>query len=191
MKAIYAVASSAVLGLGLAGWAAQTVISRGFYALGNTWLPTLVGTAIAIVMTPLYVVLRQQWGAVGLAVASAIAISVYVLLLGWLQRRRFEREVAANGESLQGLGMLDAALRMALAACLAIGLGLLARAGLLLWLPGTHIAAVLLRAFLLCAFAIAAYVGLASLLGVRDIADLRDVFHKLWRHAEPVATEHH
>ena len=111
-------ATANVLGflcLGLGGWAAQTVISRGFYALGNTWLPTLVGTAIAVAMTPLYVVLRQRDGAIGLAVASSIAITVYVLLLGLLQRRRFEREVAANGESLQGTGMIGAALRMALA----------------------------------------------------------------------------
>jgi hypothetical protein len=31
----------AFLCLGLGGWAAQTVISRGFYALGSTWLPTI------------------------------------------------------------------------------------------------------------------------------------------------------
>jgi putative peptidoglycan lipid II flippase len=188
-------ATANVLGflcLGLGGWAAQTVISRGFYALGNTWLPTLVGTAIAVAMTPLYVVLRQRDGAIGLAVASSIAITVYVLLLGLLQWRRFEREVAANGESLQGAGMLGAALRMALAAGIAIGLGLLARAGLLHLLPDTHLAAVLLRAALLCVFGIGAYAGLAHLFGVRDIADLRDVLvHRLWRHAEPVATEPH
>ena len=65
--------------LGLGGWAAQTVISRGFYALGSTWLPTIVGTIIAFVMVPLYVVLRQHWGAIGLAIASSVAILVYVL----------------------------------------------------------------------------------------------------------------
>ncbi len=178
--------------LGLGGWAAQTVISRGFYALGNTWLPTLVGTGIAVAMTPLYVLLRQQDGAVGLAIASSIAITVYVLLLGILQRRRFEREVAARAETLPGPGMLGAALRMALAALLASGLGLLGRAGLLQWLPDTHLIAVLLRATLLCAFSTGAYVGLAHLLGVRDIADLCDtVWRKLLHHHESVETHHH
>ena len=91
----------AFLCLGLGGWAAQTVISRGFYALGSTWLPTIVGTLIAILTLPLYVVLRQQWGAIGLAIASSIAILVYVLVLGWLQYRRFEREAAARGATLR------------------------------------------------------------------------------------------
>jgi putative peptidoglycan lipid II flippase len=179
------------LSLGLGGWAAQTVISRGFYALGNTWLPTLVGTTIAAAMVPLYVVLRQRVGATGLAIASSIAITVYVLLLGLLQRRRFEREVAAKAETLQGAAMLGATLRMALAALLASGLGLLARAGLLHWLPDTHLLAVLLRATLLCAFGVGAYVGLTYLFGVRDIADLRDiVWRKFLHHQEPAETPH-
>ena len=37
----------AFLCLGLSGWASQTVISRGFYAFGSTWLPTIVGTLVA------------------------------------------------------------------------------------------------------------------------------------------------
>jgi putative peptidoglycan lipid II flippase len=181
-----------LLCLGLAGWAAQTVISRGFYALGNTWLPTLVGTAVALAMAPLYVVLRQSAGAAGLAVASSIAITVYVLLLGWLQRRRFDREVAMRGESLQGSSMLGATWRMALATGIAIGLGLLARAGLLQWLPDTHLATILLRAAVLCGFGLVTYAGLAHLLGVSDIADLRNVLlHKLWRRTEAVAAEPH
>ena len=88
----------AFLCLGLAAWAAQTVISRGFYALGSTWLPTITGTIVAIAAVPLYVVLRRHWGAIGLATASSIAILVYVLALGWLQRRRFEREAATSGQ---------------------------------------------------------------------------------------------
>ena len=62
--------------IGLAGWAAQTVISRGFYALGSTWLPTIVGTIVTAGLIPLYVVLRQYWGAVGLAVASSVSILI-------------------------------------------------------------------------------------------------------------------
>ena len=83
--------------LGLGGWAAQTVISRGFYALGRTWLPTIVGTIIAFVMVPFYVVLRQIWGTIGLAVASSAVILVYVFLLGWLQYRRFEPRPQRGG----------------------------------------------------------------------------------------------
>jgi putative peptidoglycan lipid II flippase len=64
--------------LGLGGWAAQTVISRGFYALGSTWMPTIVGTAVAFAAVPLYIVLRRHWGTIGLATASSISITAYV-----------------------------------------------------------------------------------------------------------------
>jgi hypothetical protein len=50
---------------------------------------------------------------------------IYVLLLGWLQHRRFEQEAAAKGTSLHDVpGMLASALRLAVAAGLAIGVGL-------------------------------------------------------------------
>lgn len=162
--------------LGLSGWAAQTVISRGFYALESTWLPTMVGTAVAVIMVPVYVVLRQQAGAIGLAVASSMAIMAYVMLLGWLQRRRFEREALARGATLQGSpGMLVAALRLALAAAIATGLGLAARALLLQGLPDMHVATILLRATLLCTFGIVVYGVLARLLGVHEVAEFEDI----------------
>ena len=59
--------------VGLGGWAAQTVISRGFYALASMWLPTTVGTIIAVASW-----CRSMWycgqnfGAIGLAVASSV-----------------------------------------------------------------------------------------------------------------------
>jgi putative peptidoglycan lipid II flippase len=160
----------AYLCLGLGGWAAQSVISRGFYALESTWLPTLVGTAIALMMVPVYVGLRQQWGATGLAISSAIAILTYVFVLGYLQRRRFERETAAIGASLDGVpGMLSGALRLALAAIVATALGLGARILLLQFLPGTGLVIILLRAGVLCVLGIAIYLELARRFGVRDL----------------------
>lgn len=162
-----------LLSLGLGGWAAQTVISRGFYALGSTWLPTLVGSTITVAMIPLYVVLREHFGADGLAVASSAAILVYVFLLGALQRRRFEREAAARGTSLDGIrGMLQAALRLALAAAIAIAVGLAARALLLGWLPGNGALALLVRGASLSLLGIAVYAAIARLLGVEELNDL-------------------
>jgi putative peptidoglycan lipid II flippase len=164
----------AFLCIGLGGWAAQTLISRGFYALGSTWLPTIVGTAIAIVMAPFYVALRHQAGAIGLAIASSAAIVTYVMVLGWLQRRRFEREAAARSMTLEGSqGMLQAALRLGVSALVAIGLSLLARAQLLQWLPDAHIAAVVGRAALLCMFGVGVYAALARLFRVDEIAGVQ------------------
>ncbi len=164
----------AFLCLGLGGWAAQSVISRGFYALGSTWLPTIIGTLVAISALPLYVVLRQQWGAIGLAIASSVAILVYVLLLGWLQYRRFEREAAARGSTLRAVpGMLGAALGLAVAAALAIGAGLWVRELLFQFLPGMHVAVLLTRATVLCAVGIGVYLALARLFGIRELASLQ------------------
>lgn len=162
-----------LLSLGLGGWAAQTVISRGFYALGSTWLPTLVGTTITIAMIPLYVVLRMHFGADGLAVASSVAILVYVFLLGWLQRRRFDREAAGRGTSLTGVpGMLSAALRLAAAAAIAIAAGLALRAVLVPLVPGVGFVALFTRGIVLCGVGIAIYATAARLFGVRELVDL-------------------
>lgn len=162
--------------VGLGGWAAQTVISRGFYALGSTWLPTTVGTIIAVVMVPLYVVLRQNFGAVGLAVASSAAILIYVFALGWLQHRRFQREAATRGANLDDVpGILDAAVRLAVAAGTAIGVGLGMRVLLLGLLPGVHLIEVLIRAASLCAAGISTYVAVAWILGIRELAEIQGI----------------
>jgi putative peptidoglycan lipid II flippase len=159
--------------LGLGGWAAQTVISRGFYALGSTWLPTTIGTIIAVIMMPLYVVLRQNWGAIGLAIASSVAILVYVLVLGWLQHRRFKREAAAKNTTLAGApGMLDGALRMAVAAGVAIFVGLGVRGWLLGFLPGVSLMEILTRASVLCVVGVATYLIVTRILGVRELTEV-------------------
>ena len=182
----------AFLCLGLGGWAAQSVIARGFYALGSTWLPTIVGTIIAAAAVPLYVALRRLDGAIGLAIASSVAITVYVALLGWLQRRRFEREAAARGTTLaETRGMLAAVLRMAAAAAIASALGLWLRGPVLHWLPGMTLAPVLLRAVLLCSLGVGMYVALAHLFGVRDLAELKTLLmHRLHEPRHLVEHEH-
>jgi putative peptidoglycan lipid II flippase len=176
----------AFLCLGLGGWAAQTVISRGFYALGSTWLPTITGTIVAIAAVPLYVVLRRHWGAIGLATASSIAILVYVLTLGWLQRRRFEREAAAKGTTLDDIpGMLDAALRLALAAGIAIVLGLAVRTALLRSLPGVDLPVILVRATALCTVGSAIYLAVARLFGIRELERFERMLLRRLRFRQP------
>ena len=166
----------AFLCLGLAGWAAQSVISRGFYALGSTWLPTIVGTAIAFLLVPLYVELRHQMDAIGLAIASAIAILLYVLLLGWLQHRRFQREAAAKGRTLKDVpNMLDGALRLAVAATVATGVGLLVRSLLGQQVPGMQLSAILIRATVLCAVGVGVYLAVARALGISELGEIAGV----------------
>lgn len=169
----------ALLTLGIGGWAAQSVISRGFYALGSTWLPTLVGTAVTFAMIPLYVVLRERFGAEGLAVASSTAILAYVFLLGWLQRRRFVKEAAARGAVLSAApGMLSGVWRLSLAAVVAICVGLALRMGLVAILPGNGVIAILVRGAALCLAGIGVYALAAWALG---ITELREVAQKVGR----------
>lgn len=89
---------------------------------------------MAFCTIPLYIILRREWGAIGLAIASAIAILIYVGILGWLQRRRFSREAAIRGDRLDRVGgFLRASLCMAFATGIAIAGGL----GIRLLLPRT------------------------------------------------------
>ena len=162
--------------IGLAGWAAQTVISRGFYAMGSTWLPTIVGTIVTVALVPLYIVLRQYWGAVGLAIASSVSILIYVMLLGWLQRRRFEREALAKGVSLDKVpGMLDTALRLALATAVAIAVGLALRPTLIGLLPDNDALTIVIRAGALCMIGLGVYLTLAWLLGVKELTEVEEL----------------
>ena len=175
--------------IGLAGWAAQTVISRGFYALGSTWLPTIVGTIVAFAMVPLYVVLRQYGGAIGLAMASSVAILTYVLLLGWLQFRRFKREAEARDATLDDTpGMLGAALQMAAAASIAIGAGWGVRIWLLGWLPGVHLVEIATRAATLCSVGVGTYLVFLRIFGVRELAEVERAAarkFRIWRSGKP------
>ena len=120
---------------------------------------------------PLYSVLRQQWGAIGLAITSSIAILIYVLLLGWLQYRRFEWEAAARGTNLKAVpGVLGATFGLALATGVAIGAGLYLRDWLLKFLLGSQVLSILMRITVLCIVGIAIYLAVARLLGVTELA---------------------
>ena len=94
-----------------------------------------------------------------------------MLLLGWLQYRRFEREAAQRGISLHsGPGLLDGVLRLAAAAGIAIGAGLAVRAALLQLLPGAGLTAIAVRAAALCAVGGGIYLALAQLFGIHELA---------------------
>jgi putative peptidoglycan lipid II flippase len=106
-----------LVSLGLSAWAAQTLLARGFYALGNTWTPALLGTAVAVAAYPLYGLARSAWSVRGLAVASSCAIIAYTVLLAW----RLERRLAQGAPPRAGLAPFFA--RALLALCAALGAG--------------------------------------------------------------------
>ena len=84
--------------LSIAAWSAQTLISRGFYARGKTWLPTRVGFLFMLLAIPVYHGASAAMGAPGLALASATVITAYVTSLYALLRRE-----PGTGEGIGGL----------------------------------------------------------------------------------------
>lgn len=82
----------ALVSIGLGAWAAHPVISRGFYSMGNTWIPAVLGTVVSIAVYPLYVLSRITLGTYGLALMSSVAVAAYIgmlyVTLGRVVRRR-------------------------------------------------------------------------------------------------------
>jgi putative peptidoglycan lipid II flippase len=149
------------ISIGLGAWSAQTLFARGFYALGNTWLPAVLGTAVAIAALPLYALGRTQLGAPGLAVASSIAILVYTLALALL----FER-TSAGASARWGEWLARAA--AAMVAALFAGWSIQA----LLPIPGSSLLALSLRTILHGGTGALAFLAAGRLLGLREAAGL-------------------
>jgi len=168
-----------VMSLGLWAWAAQTVVARGFYAMGNTWLPTIVGTVLVVVAYPVYVLGRIHGGTTGLAAASATAITTYVVVLMVLLRRQFP-------------GVKDHYGGFFARTVPAVALGIAVGWVLSPWLPdlpafegSEHLGVYLIaveRAAALATTGLAVYVGTTLLLGVHEVHEVgRMLARRLFR----------
>ena len=84
--------------LGMFAWGAQYLLSRGFYAIHNTWTPAVVGTVTTFASLPLYSLLVRHLRYLGLALASSLGITAYMLvlfvLLAWRTRSHDVRGTA-------------------------------------------------------------------------------------------------
>ena len=74
--------------IGLAGWAGQLVVSRGFYALQESIVPVISGTIVTAIFIPLNWLLMKPLGHGGLALATSIAVTLHLLILLEILRRR-------------------------------------------------------------------------------------------------------
>src|SRR6266567_5830245 len=70
--------------LSLALWSAQGLYARAFYASGDTLTPMVAVSVITAASLPVYSILFQAFGVVGLAWASDIGIGANLLALVWL-----------------------------------------------------------------------------------------------------------
>jgi putative peptidoglycan lipid II flippase len=79
-------------------WGFQQVLGRGYYARQDTLTPAVIGTATTVLSVPIYYFATLHFGAVGVALASSIAVGLYTGFLGFWWRRRF------GSEAFLGLG---------------------------------------------------------------------------------------
>ena len=85
----------ALFSLGMFAWAGQYLLSRGFFAMHNSWTPAVVGTATTLASLPMYALLVHRDGYRGLALASSLGIAGFMLalfvLLNWKLKSRTVR----------------------------------------------------------------------------------------------------
>ena len=118
--------SFAFFTIGLFAWAAQGLVSRGFYAMGDTRTPTIIGSLLTVgFFIPLCALsMRLGMGALGLALATTIGAAAYfvvalVFLENKLKSYKYHAPIGLNG--------LSGALLRTSSACALMGLaGLLA-----------------------------------------------------------------
>lgn len=69
-------------------WSAQSIYARAFYAAGMYYLPMIAGTIVTAVSLPIYAGLNHAYGAMGLAMASDIGITLQTVVLAYLLHQR-------------------------------------------------------------------------------------------------------
>ncbi|MBU2649209.1 murein biosynthesis integral membrane protein MurJ [bacterium] len=74
--------------LGTVGFAAQTVVSRGYYASQNTLLPAVFGTIAVVASIPVYILGMKWMGVTGVALGLSISAVFQAGLLYILWNRR-------------------------------------------------------------------------------------------------------
>ncbi|MBN1424890.1 murein biosynthesis integral membrane protein MurJ [Candidatus Fermentibacteria bacterium] len=155
----------ALVSIGLGAWAAHPVISRGFYSMGNTWIPAVLGTVVSVAVYPLYILSRITVGTYGLAMMSSVAVVVYIGLL-YMTLGRFVR-TREPGEYPSLVPFLAGSLP-------AMALGIAAGFALSSSLPG---AATLLgslgRGATLAAVGVGVFLATARALGIAEVRDVQ------------------
>jgi len=71
-------------------WGTQSIIGRGFYALGDTLTPTVLGSVLALVSIPVYWYGQRSFEHLGLAAASSIGVISYTAVLWAVLFRRLK-----------------------------------------------------------------------------------------------------
>lgn len=160
-----------IFSLALGGWTVQTLLARGYYARGRTWLPTWLGFGILLAFLPVYWVLGQWLGAPGLALASSLGILSYTLVLAVQLWREMGRSPGtAESEAPPSVQFGSFFLRVLPATVLGIAAGLVLRS---VWpAVGFGTMEALIRLVVLSGVGGGVFLGTGLLLGVVEVREV-------------------
>jgi putative peptidoglycan lipid II flippase len=76
--------------IGIFAWSAQSILSRGFYAMQDTVTPVVIGTSVTLVFVPMNWLFMTPLGLgyVGLCLATTVAATLHAVIMMLLLRRR-------------------------------------------------------------------------------------------------------
>lgn len=74
---------------GVVFWGIQQIVGRAFYAHKDTITPAVSGTVVTVFVLPIYWWLGKVLGVFGVALAGAVSVALYTMILSVLWRRRF------------------------------------------------------------------------------------------------------
>jgi putative peptidoglycan lipid II flippase len=85
---------------GAIAWGVQQIVARGFYALGDTITPTVIGSGLTLAWLPVYWELGNVFQHKGLAAASSLGVTVYTAVLCIVLYRRLQMPLGSLGSLL-------------------------------------------------------------------------------------------
>ena len=152
---------------GAIAWGIQSIIGRGFYALGDTLTPTLIGSGMALGWLPVYWQLGKHFEFAGLAAASSLGVIAYTAVLCIVLYRRLHMALGALG------GLL---LRTLVCASVAALVSILVQRKLDSAVPWQSMKGSLIQGVAVGGVFLASYLGFGALTGILAWRDMRSAF---------------
>jgi putative peptidoglycan lipid II flippase len=90
--------------IGIFAWSAHSVLTRGFYALQENYIPTIVGTMVTFIFIGLCFPFKKWLGVSGLALATSVAATIHMSAMLLLLRKRLK--------GLEGVVLLSSTLKI-------------------------------------------------------------------------------
>ncbi len=159
--------------IGIFAWSGQSILSRTFYSLKNTKVPTVVGTLATLMFLPMNRPLMHLMGYRGLALATTIASAMNMFALLWLVRMRLR--------GIEGGRLAKSSARIAAASLAAAGVARLVYRAM--WATMNHKTHVFLHAaeiLTVClSVGVVVYLAVGFVLRMEELSVISDLVGKI------------